>query len=104
MPTNLYRVRQGSTGTTSGRELLDTLATLDDRLANLQRIFAAMTQQQDDTTQGTTAFVTPATVFGFVDAQDTISAAVAHDAYGELNACLAAIVPALQQCCSRFRQ
>ena len=58
MPTQLYRVRTGSTATTSGRELLDTMEQLADAFARLTRIRAAMIQQKDGTTDTDGDFVT----------------------------------------------
>jgi hypothetical protein len=104
MPTSLYRMRTGATQTMPGRELLDTLETLGDAFARAQRIFDALTQEQDGATGTDTDFVTPANIYGFVDAQDTVSPATAHQAYLELNAFLSASGPALEQCCARFKQ
>jgi hypothetical protein len=104
MPTNLYRVRAGATGTVSGRELLDTLEALGDAYARVRRILNAMSQQQDGASGTDSDFVTPAATYGFVDAQDVLSPSTAHQAYLELNAFLASSGPALEQCCSRFKQ
>jgi hypothetical protein len=104
MPTNLYRVRTGATGTVSGRELLDTMETLGDAYARIRRIFDAMSQQQDGATGTDSDFVTPAATYGFIDAQDVLSSPTAHQAYLEINAFLASSGPALEQCCSRFKQ
>jgi hypothetical protein len=104
MASNLYRVRTGTTATPMGRELLDTLEQIGDAFARLQRLFAAMTQERDGNAGNDTDFVTPAAVFGFTDASDTLSSSVAHNAYEEINAFVGNGGPSLQQCCARLKQ
>jgi hypothetical protein len=104
MPSNLYRIRTGANGTVSGRELIDTMEALSQAYATTRRIVNAMTQQRDDTTNTDTAYVTPSQIYGFVDANDALSSAVAHAAFLELDSMLQAIGPALEQGTSRFKQ
>lgn len=100
MATNLYRLRTGATATASGRELLDTLEQIGDAFARLKRIFAAMTQQKDDTTD----YTTMAGVFGFIDAANAIDEPTAEAAYNEINAFIGNGGPSLEQCCARLKQ
>jgi hypothetical protein len=104
MATNLFRVRTGATATPSGRELLDTIETIAEAFSRLNRIFDAMTQQKDGAAGNATDFVTPAAVFGFVDAADALSSATALAAYNEINSFIGNGGPSLKQCCAKLKQ
>lgn len=77
---------------------------LSQSYATARRISNAMIQQRDDPSGTDTAYVTPSQVYGFVDANDTLSPAVARQAFLELDSMIQAIGPALEQAASRFKQ
>jgi len=104
MASNLYRIRTGSTGTMSGRELIDTMETLASAYATIRRINLAMVQQKDGTTGTATDYLTTSEIFGFVTETDALSSDVARVAFLELDSMIQAIGPALEQACSRFKQ
>jgi|SRR6266853_2889980 len=106
MASNHFQVRQGSTATASGRELLDTLETIGDAFGRLKRIFDAMTQQKDGATGTATDYVTPANIFGVTTSVtvDTLDSTVMQNAYNEINAFIGNGGPSLTQCCAKFKQ
>jgi len=88
----------------SGRELIDTMETLAQSYATIRRIVLALIQERDGSGAADADYLTPATIFGFVDATDALSPATAHSAFLELDSMIQAIGPALEQACSRFKQ
>lgn len=104
MATNLYRVRTGSTATTSGRELLDTLEQIAETFSRLKRIRLAMVAQKDGASDTASDYVTMSGMFGFTDAADVLSSQVAMDAFAELDSFVGTAGPSLEQCCSRLKQ
>jgi hypothetical protein len=104
MASALYHVRTDSTQTASGRELLDVLNQINQLFGRLTTIRAAMIQQKDGSSGTATDYVTMATVFGIVDASNTISSTVAQSAFAEIDSFYGNGGPSLTQCCARFKQ
>jgi hypothetical protein len=97
-------MRTGATATPSGRELLDTMETLAEAFARLERIFAAWTQQKDGAAGNATDHVTPAGMFGFVTSADILDSATALAAYNEINSFIGNGGPSLKQACAKLKQ
>lgn len=105
MATSLIPMATGSGQTQLGREQLDSLETLSVAWANVKRLFAAHTQQKDGSAGDATDHVTPATVFGYLDAPGgSVSSATAKAAYDEVNSMIGNAGPSLEQCCAKFKQ
>lgn len=86
MASNLYRIKRGTGSTELGNRLLGALDQLSDAFSVIERLRAAIVQEKDGSAGDDTDYVTPATLFGFVAADGTtISSAVAHAAFGELD-------------------
>jgi hypothetical protein len=105
MAAETFRVKPSAAfSPTLGPQLLNTLENINQSFAQLQLIRLAMIQQQDDGSGTDSAFVTPASMFGFVDSGGSLSSTVAHQAFSEIDSFVSNGAAALQQCCARFKQ
>jgi hypothetical protein len=104
MATALYKVRSGATATPNGRELLGRLQQLRDAYYGIVQLRAAIIQEKDGVVGDSTDFATPAATFGFTDANDAISPAVAMAAFAEIDSFTQNAGNVLTQLCARFQQ